>query len=376
MAEIRFEDVTRRHGRGPPAVSGLSLRVAQGELLALLGPSGSGKSTVLRLAAGLERPTSGVVRFDGRDVDGMEPAERDVAMVFQDGGLYSHYDVRGNMGFALRVRRVLRPEIDRRVQAEARALGLAQLLGRRPGTLSAGQRQSVALGRAAVRVPAAYLLDEPLANVDGPQRARMRAELARQQRGLGVTTLYATNDQAEAMALGDRVAVLDGGVLHQIDAPQRVYDRPVSLAVAEFVGSPAMNAVVASVERDADGDWLTLDGQRVLLTRRAPAAAVRAGRVVLGVRPEHLRDAGSGPRPHPRRVLFARADTVTSEGWALLVGLTLVGSGTRLVARLPAGAHLRAGDRMEVAIDTGHVHLFDAVSGDALWHAAAPPPVD
>ncbi|CAN5231556.1 sn-glycerol-3-phosphate import ATP-binding protein UgpC [soil metagenome] len=372
MAEILFEDVTRRRGHGPPAVSGLSLRVAQGELLALLGPSGSGKSTVLRLAAGLERPTSGTVRFDGRDVDEMDPADRDVAMVFQDGGLYSHQDVRGNMGFALRLRRMLRPEIDRRVQAEARALGLEQLLGRRPGTLSAGQRQSVALGRAAVRVPAAYLLDEPLANVDGPQRARMRAELARLQRGLGVTTLYATNDQGEAMALGDRLAVLDGGVLHQLETPQRVYDRPVNRTVAEFVGTPAMNVVAASVDRDAEGDWLVLGGQRVLLTRRVPAPAWRAARVLVGLRPERLRDAGSGPRPHPRRVLFARADTVTSEGWALLVGLTLVGSGAHLVTRLPTGGRLRAGDRMEVAVDTGHVHLFDAVTGDALWHAAAP----
>lgn len=371
MAEILFEDVTRRRGHRPPAVSGLSLFVAQGELLALLGPSGSGKSTVLRLAAGLERPTSGTVRFDGRDVDDVEPADRDVAMVFQDGGLYSHQDVRGNMSFALRLRRMLQPEIDRRVQAEARALGLARLLGRRPGTLSAGQRQSVALGRAAVRVPAAYLLDEPLANVDGPQRARMRTELARLQRGLGVTTLYATNDQDEAMALGDRIAVLDGGVLHQVDAPQRVYDRPVNRIVAEFVGTPPMNVVAATVARDAEGDWLVIGGQRVLLTRRVPAAAWHAQHVRVGVRPEHVRDAGSGARPHPRRVLFARADTVVSEGWGLQVGLTLVGSGIRLLARLPIGPRVRAGDRMEVAVDTGRIHLFDAATGEALWHAAA-----
>lgn len=371
MAEILFEDVTRRRGHRPPAVSGLSLRVGQGELLALLGPSGSGKSTVLRLAAGLERPTTGTIRFDGRDVDDMEPADRDVAMVFQDGGLYPHQDVRGNMSFALRLRRMLRPEIDRRVQAEVRALGLAQLLGRRPATLSAGQRQGVALGRAAVRVPAAYLLDEPLANVDGPQRTRMRTELVRLQQGLGVTTLYATNDQGEAMALGDRLAVLDGGVLHQLDTPQRVYERPVNRLVAEFVGTPAMNVVAAAVDRDAEGDWLVLGGQRVLLTRRVPAAAWRAARVMVGVRPEHVRDAGARARPHPRRVLFARADTVTSEGWALLVGLTLVGSGVRLIARLPTGTRLRAGDRMEVAVDTSRIHLFDAATGDVLWHAAA-----
>src|SRR6266540_2869637 len=249
MAELQLEGVTRVHPDGSVAVARLTLHVRNGELLVLVGPSGSGKSTTLRLIAGLEPVTSGTIAIGGRVVNDLEPQERNVAMVFEGESLYPHLTAAGNLRFGLEVGRVPKQEIDLRVQAESRVLGVARLLNRLPRTLSAGQRQRVAVGRATVRVPAVFLLDEPLTHLDAAQRDQLRVELVRLLRGLGVTAIYVTHDQAQAMAIGDRIAVLRGGRLEQVGKPGELYRRPDNTFVASFLGTPGMSLVVARLDR-------------------------------------------------------------------------------------------------------------------------------
>src|SRR6266545_39851 len=367
MAEVLLDDVSRVHADGSVAVAGLTLHVRHGELLAVVGPSGSGKSTTLRLIAGLEPVTSGTIAIGGRVVNDLEPQERNVAMVFEGESLYPHLTAAGNLRFGLEVGRVPKQEIDLRVQAESRVLGVARLLNRLPRTLSAGQRQRVAVGRATVRVPAVFLLDEPLTHLDAAQRDQLRVELVRLLRGLGVTAIYVTHDQAQAMAIGDRIAVLRGGRLEQVGKPGELYRRPDNTFVASFLGTPGMSLVVARLDREDGGAW-----------------------IVVGVRPEHARDARQAPSADPRhrlRLTVVRTDNLGPE---LLVTCAvdapavevrdvpeaerdddaMSAEGATLLARFPRHALVRRGDLVDLVVDVAQLSYFDPTSGAALWHPA------
>jgi len=291
MASVTFSGVSKTYPNGTSALVGLDLEIADGEFLVLVGPSGCGKTTALRMVAGLETISAGEIRIGDRVVNELEPQERDVAMVFQNYALYPHMSVRDNIGFGLKMRKVDRRERDGRVAEISRVLGLDALLDRKPRQLSGGQRQRVAMGRAIVRNPSAFLMDEPLSNLDARLRVQMRAEIARIQHEVGATTIYVTHDQVEAMTMGDRVAVLRKGELQQVDVPQALYDRPANLFVASFIGSPEMNLLEGTIERDGDGLVVALGADRLPLPPAAAAApaglASFAGRrVAVGIRPE------------------------------------------------------------------------------------------
>ena len=265
MADIRLENLAKVYPDGTEAVTGLDLEVGDGEFVVLVGPSGCGKTTALRMIAGLETITSGTVKIEGHVVNDLPPKDRDIAMVFQNYALYPHMNAHDNMGFALKMRGVPRSEIEERVREAASVLGLTDALKKKPRTLSGGQRQRVAMGRAIVRQPQAFLMDEPLSNLDAKLRVEMRAEISRLQRDLSVTTVYVTHDQTEAMTMGDRVAVMRGGLLQQVDAPQVLYERPRNLFVAEFIGSPAMNVVIADLARSDGHVWVRFGDHRLRL---------------------------------------------------------------------------------------------------------------
>src|SRR5437870_5101284 len=290
MAGVTFEAVGKVYGDGTRAVRNLDLEVGDGEFMVLVGPSGCGKTTALRMVAGLEEITEGEIKIGERVVNKLEPRDRDIAMVFQNYALYPHMDVAKNMAFGLTTRKVPKPEIRSRVRRIAGVLGLHALLDRRPAQLSGGQRQRVAMGRAIVREPQVFLMDEPLSNLDAKLRVQMRAEIARIQRELNATTIYVTHDQVEAMTMGDRVAVLRKGELQQIDDPQRLYDAPANLFVASFIGSPAMNLVQAGIERRDGGLVASVAGQELAIPQAVAAAhrglARYEGRTIgLGIRP-------------------------------------------------------------------------------------------
>src|ERR671933_646442 len=296
MAEIKLEQLTKIYPDGTKAVDSLDLDIADGEFVVLVGPSGCGKTSALRMIAGLEDITAGRVVIGGRVVNRVPPKDRDIAMIFQNYALYPHMSAGGNMGFALRMRKTPKQQVRQRVESTARVLGLVDALKKRPRTLSGGQRQRVAMGRAIVREPQAFLMDEPLSNLDAKLRVEMRAEIHQLQRRLGVTTIYVTHDQVEAMTLGDRVAVLRKGELQQVGSPKELYDEPINLFVAGFIGSPAMNMVSARLEREGDDLVARFgDNQLVLpaeMVAHRPALEDYVGRdVVLGVRPEDLEDA-------------------------------------------------------------------------------------
>jgi multiple sugar transport system ATP-binding protein len=368
-------------------VKELDLQVRDGEFAVLVGPSGCGKTTALRMVAGLEAITDGTVRIGGRVVNNLPPKNRDVAMVFQNYALYPHMTAYRNMAFGLKLRKIEKGEIDRRVQDAARILGLQEVLRKRPRTLSGGQRQRVAMGRAIVREPQAFLMDEPLSNLDAKLRVEMRAEIARIQRDLGVTTIYVTHDQTEAMTLGDRVAVLRDGVLQQFAAPQVLYDGPVNLFVAEFIGSPAMNLVGADLSHE-DGRLVAQFGDHRLSIDDAvlgsrPALSEFVGRrVILGIRPEDFEHAtDDSPGRRVSAVVDIREDMgsevfvhfgvdgppVRGEDVKAAVGADAVEAtaelakeqGSRFVARLGRDARLREGDRVELSVAAGRLHFFD-----------------
>jgi sn-glycerol 3-phosphate transport system ATP-binding protein len=337
VAEVAFRGVTKRFGGETTAVDALDLEVADGELMVLVGPSGCGKSTALRMVAGLEQPTAGSILIGGRDVAGLSPGARDVAMVFQSYALYPHMTVRKNLAFPLRRRRMERAEIEQRVAAVAEMLELDELLHRKPAQLSGGQRQRVAMGRALIREPLAFLLDEPLSNLDAKLRSELRAELKRLHARLEITMIYVTHDQVEAMTLGDRIAVMNRGRLLQVGTPEEVYGRPRNIFVARFVGSPAMNLL--------------------------PGAAVGLdAAVTVGIRPELLRPAAelSGGLG-----LDVVAEVVEPLGSDVFVhGRT--DAGDQVVARLPGKARVAPGERVALAVPAADVHRFDAESGDIL----------
>jgi multiple sugar transport system ATP-binding protein len=299
MADLRFNDLTKAFPDGTLAVDSVDLEIGDGEFMVLVGPSGSGKTTALRLTAGLEEVTKGEIAIGGEVVNHLHPMDRDIAMVFQNYALYPHMTVSENMGFGLKLRHTKKAEVKERVGEAAHTLGISELLKRKPGQLSGGQRQRVAMGRAIVREPKVFLMDEPLSNLDAKLRVQMRAEIRRLQHRLGTTTIYVTHDQTEAMTMGDRVAVMRQGKLVQVDTPQALYDRPVDLFVAGFIGSPAMNLVHAHL-RPSNGTMRAEFGSRALelpASTLPASVAGRAGRdVILGIRPEHLDDAElSGP---------------------------------------------------------------------------------
>jgi len=328
MASVSLVHVRKAFAGAPDAVHDLSLEIADGEFVSLVGPSGCGKSTTLNLIAGLDQPTSGSIRIDGKPVDGLEPGERDIAMVFQSYALYPHKDVRGNLAFPLEVAKLPRPEIERRIADTAELLGISPLLARKPRELSGGQRQRVALGRALVRKPRVYLLDEPLSNLDAGLRAQMRRELRRLHHKLRATFIYVTHDQAEAMTLSDRIAVLRAGELQQTGTPREIYQRPANRFVAEFFGTPRINVVPAQV--------LGLPGSGLA-----------------GIRPEHL-EVLSERAPGALEATVEQAELTGAEVWA-----TLTVGGESIVARAPSDFAGPPGARVWLRVPADRVLRFD-----------------
>ena len=359
MARIALEHVDKTYPNGYVAASDLSLEAADGELLVLVGPSGSGKSTVLRLMAGLERVTDGVIRIGDRDVTDLPPQQRDIAMVFQNYALYPHMTVRENLAFGLTIRKQPRTVIDERVNSVASSLGLEVLLDRKPAQLSGGQRQRVALGRAIVREPLAFLFDEPLSNLDAQLRVETRVELSRLHRKLGATMVYVTHDQSEALTLGDRIAVLKEGVLQQIATPMELYEQPANRFVASFIGSPGMNFFKGDLTQLGDGGTCVFRGAN--LTARVPCAPRDADTpVFLGVRPQHLEITGDGSRGDG--TIHGEVGVVEPMGNEQIVYVTLP-SGERAIAVAPVLPRILAGENVTIRVKAEGLHVFDAESG-------------
>ena len=362
MARISLEHVDKVYPNGYVAARDLSFEVADGELLVLVGPSGSGKSTILRLMAGLEGVTGGTIRIGDRDVTDLPPQHRDIAMVFQNYALYPHMTVRENLAFGLTIRKQPRALIDQRVIAVASSLGLDVLLDRKPAQLSGGQRQRVALGRAIVREPLAFLFDEPLSNLDAQLRVETRVELSRLHRKLGATMVYVTHDQSEALTLGDRIAVLEEGVLQQVATPMQLYHQPANKFVAGFIGSPAMNFLAGVVRREGPGVERTFRG--IDLTIDVPQRVEAPDRVLLGIRPQHLEVFG-GASAGGDGTLRAEVGVVEPMGNEQIVYVTLSG-GDRLVAVAPPDQRVTPGDVVSIRVRPEGIHMFDAGTGARL----------
>jgi len=395
VAAVTFDRISKVYPDGTRAVSDLEFEAQDGEFMVLVGPSGCGKTTALRMVAGLEEITEGVLRIGERVVNHVPSRDRDIAMVFQSYALYPHLSVYENIAFGLRLKKIPKDEIDRRVNEAARILDLAPFLARKPRALSGGQRQRVAMGRAIVRQPQAFLMDEPLSNLDAKLRVQMRAEIARLQQDLGVTTIYVTHDQVEAMTMGDRVAVMRKGELQQVDSPQGLYDNPVNLFVGGFIGSPAMNMLEATLVRSGDGLAAKLDGQQLaldseLLARRPGIKEYADRPVIVGIRPEDLEDAAlSTGAPSDRRLrgtvrlrealgseilVHMEVDArpaMTDEVRELQkdVGLDAVGSDgsaagkATVVGRFSPRAHVEPDSPAEAVVDTRSLHFFDPETG-------------
>ena len=398
MAKIELDNVTKVFPDGTRAVRSLSLDVEDGSLIVLVGPSGCGKTTALRMVAGLEEVTEGEIRIGDRVVNEVAPKDRDIAMVFQNYALYPHMSVFENMAFGLKLRRMKKPEIDERVEDAAKVLALFDLLKRKPGQLSGGQRQRVAMGRAIVREPQAFLMDEPLSNLDAKLRVQMRAEISRIQREVNVTSIYVTHDQIEAMTMGDRVAVLKLGLLQQIDSPQKLYREPTNLFVAGFIGSPAMNMVEAKVIRSDGacsvefcGNRLTVDPE--VVSQRPALVAYDGRNVILGVRPEDMEDAALSPDSPTDRRFKTNVDLREDMGSEVLVHFSLdappvltedtrelaadrgqaieeleqLATRAAWIARFDADTRAAESDAVEVLVDTKRIHFFDQETGEAIW---------
>ena len=396
MASITFDQITKRYPDATLAVDELDLDIADGEFLVLVGPSGCGKTTALRMAAGLEEISGGRLLIGDRVVNDVHPSQRDIAMVFQNYALYPHMSVRENMAFPLVCTGVAKPEVKSRVERAAETLGINEYLHRKPKALSGGQRQRVAMGRAIVRKPQAFLMDEPLSNLDAKLRGQMRAEIRSLQRQFRTTTLYVTHDQVEAMTMGDRIAVMRKGVLQQLGTPDELYESPTNLFVAEFIGSPPMNVVTATVLRTGAGHHLAVGSQRIELPVGAldayPAlAAADETTVALGIRPESLRDPATADsrwlrlaadvelveNVPPEKVVHLRIDAepVVTEGTveiakdideAAAEDLRALGKGALLNARLPGSTAVHEGTRAEFAIPPTALHFFDLSTGQVL----------
>ena len=401
MAEIVMEQVSKVFPDGTAAVSELDLDIDDGEFIVLVGPSGCGKTTALRMVAGLESISHGTIRIGDRVVNTLPPKERDIAMVFQNYALYPHMTVYDNMGFGLKLRKLPKEEIDERVREAAGILGLQEFLSRKPKALSGGQRQRVAMGRAIVREPKAFLMDEPLSNLDAKLRVQMRSEIARIQHELRVTTLYVTHDQVEAMTMGDRVAVIRKGVLQQVDTPQFLYDHPNNLFVAGFIGSPAMNMVEANLSVSDGSGVVEFGGYRLgvppqVLAARPELKAFDGKRVIVGVRPEDMEDASLVPdAPADRRIratvilrealgadvvahVKVQAPAVVTEDVKELAhdvgqeALQAVEEGARsgestFLARLNPRTGAKEDEPIELVVDVGRLHFFDPGTGLGIY---------
>ncbi|MEU5882901.1 sn-glycerol-3-phosphate ABC transporter ATP-binding protein UgpC [Spirillospora sp. NPDC047279] len=396
MAEVALTGVGKVYPDGTRAVTDLNLAIQDGEFLVLVGPSGCGKTTALRMVAGLEEISEGEVTIGDRVVNRIPSRDRDVAMVFQSYALYPHLSVRDNIGFGLSLRKLPKAEIREKVERAAQILGLTDHLDRKPRNLSGGQRQRVAMGRAIVREPQAFLMDEPLSNLDAKLRVQTRAEIARIQRDLGVTTIYVTHDQTEAMTLGDRVAVMKKGELQQVAPPQELYDRPANLFVAGFIGSPAMNLLQGTLSDDAENPSLTVGGQTLtipaqVLRDREDLGGYLGREVVFGIRPEDMEDAELVETADGAR-LSSTAELVEAMGSDVLVhfaveaaqvvtedtkelardaGTDVLGAldapRTDLVARFSPRTRVKVGDPLDIHVDTGRLHFFDPESGASIW---------
>ena len=401
MAEIEFDSVQKIYADGTQAVHDLDLEITDGELMVLVGPSGCGKTTALRMLAGLEEITDGEIRIGERVVNDLTPKDRDIAMVFQSYALYPHMTVEQNLAFGLKLRKLPKQEINERVQRVAKILKIEEFLKRKPRALSGGQRQRVAMGRAIVREPQAFLMDEPLSNLDAKLRVTLRAEIHQLQRSLGVTTIYVTHDQVEAMTMGDRVAVMQLGHLQQVDTPQVLYDQPVNEFVAGFIGSPSINLLHAELQQE-DGrlfvsfaDYkLAVDDQ---VARNRSALADYIGRtVMIGIRPEDFEDAALEPDTPADRRISATADLTEPLGSEVLVYFSVEATGvissavtadaaegdadlyfgggngdaaevvTRVVARVSPRTRIAVGSKIELAVNTSRLYFFDPETRDAI----------
>ncbi|HZU11394.1 MAG TPA: sn-glycerol-3-phosphate ABC transporter ATP-binding protein UgpC [Chloroflexota bacterium] len=367
MAKVTLDHVWKRFG-DVVAVHDVSLEAHDQEFLVLVGPSGCGKTTTLRMIAGLDDISAGNVTIGDRVVNDLSPKDRDIAMVFQSYALYPHMNVYDNMAFGLKLRKTPKAEIKQRVQEAARVLGIENLLDRKPKQLSGGQRQRVALGRAIVRNPAVFLMDEPLSNLDAKLRVQTRAEISKLHQRLKTTVVYVTHDQTEAMTMGDRIAVMKDGFLQQIDRPQVLYDYPANVFVAGFIGSPAMNMLTGDLVRESSTLYVRGQGFDVALPSNiaAQAGSSDTRRVLLGVRPEHVIPAGRYPGAQPN-ALSTTVEVVEHLGNEILVYLNM-GDNT-LTARFPTDVSVQPQEHIDVVLDPNGLHLFDAESGIAMGHS-------
>jgi multiple sugar transport system ATP-binding protein len=405
MAQVAFDRVSKVYPDGTRAVNDVSLDIQDGEFMVLVGPSGCGKTTALRMVAGLEEISEGVLRIGERVVNHVPSRDRDIAMVFQSYALYPHLSVYENIAFGLRLKKMDKREIDERVQRAAKLLGLEDFLKRKPRALSGGQRQRVAMGRAIVRQPAAFLMDEPLSNLDAKLRVQMRAEIAKLQNDLGVTTIYVTHDQVEAMTMGDRVAVMRKGELQQVDDPQTLYDRPVNLFVGGFIGSPAMNMLEATIERQNGGIAARIGDQTIslgaeTLDQRPALKAYEGKDVIIGIRPEDLEDAALETDAPADRRLEGRLELREALGSEIMAHFAIVGRSaetdetrelahdtgaadsdpgigtaeheTIVVGRFGARSRVKEGEAVTAVVDTRALHFFDPDTGTGIYESESP----
>src|SRR4051812_911379 len=403
MAQVEFERVSKIYPDGTRAVNDVNLDIRDGEFMVFVGPSGCGKTTALRMVAGLEEISEGVLKIGERVVNHVPSRDRDIAMVFQSYALYPHLSVYENIAFGLRLKKMPKQEIEERVARAAELLGLTDFLKRKPRALSGGQRQRVAMGRAIVRQPAAFLMDEPLSNLDAKLRVQMRTEIAKLQSDLGVTTVYVTHDQIEAMTMGDRVAVMRKGELQQVDDPQTLYDRPLNLFVGGFIGSPSMNMLDAVVESSNGGLAATIGDQKISLGQETlqtrPALRDYVGKqVIIGIRPEDLEDAALESGAPPDRLLHGRLELREALGSEIMAHFAIKGThaetdetrelakdsgaeGTEqpigvkedeaiVVGRFGARSRIKQGDEVSAVIDTRALHFFDPQSGNGIYDSS------